>query len=175
MKKSCVSRLAHIPGPTRLLELSVIWLFCVAGVCEMVPRSEPIEFGDVPGAYGATFRAGRVDSLWLRADSTWVRKYETWDGRSYLDSGEYLFKFRGSERDRRRRDINLYNFVMRFNADSADTNCPLSGSIGVADSIPAFWFASINMNFIGYDTIVCIGDRWGANWRKITNHTRKKP
>jgi hypothetical protein len=165
---------ARVQIQMQFLVLIFVWMVFTAGVCEMVPSSKPIRFDDVLGAYGATFHAGKIDSLWLRQDSVWVRRYETWDGREYVDSGKYLFEFRSSDRDRRYRDIYLYNFVTRFDNDSADTNSPLNGPMHWPDSIPSIWFVPVHMSLLGNDTIVRLGGSEGPCWRKFTYRPREK-
>jgi hypothetical protein len=149
-----------------LLGCFLIWLVFTAGVCEMVPMSEPILPGDLFGGYRATISAGHLDSLYLLPDSLYVRRYESWDGRAFTDTGVWTTVPLDSISGSHQLLIQFPEFVSRYNVDSAGKGAPFGGVVGIPDSVPARRDVVVWKYSHGSFIYFRLGSPYGAAWVK---------
>jgi hypothetical protein len=112
----------------------VMFFALTAGVCEMEPMSEPVEYSEIIGTYEANYDAGLEDRLELSPDSTYIRYFVTREGREFTDTGRYIFSYDSD--DHRRMSIMLFNFRLRFPVDPTHLFEYNDAEGAVVDSLP---------------------------------------
>jgi hypothetical protein len=125
----------NINNYTRAILLVIISFLLTAGVCEMVPSSDPIDLKDIPGVYEANYNAGLVDKIELRPDSIYIHYFESKDGHKYIDSGKYWYRY-GRDNDSINVSITLWNFINRFTVNPNDNDVFSTANNAIYDSIP---------------------------------------
>lgn len=146
--------------------LPPVCLLLMAGVCEMEPRSEPIEFSDLVGSYAGKVHGGLMDSLWLNADSTYVRKFLSFEGRLYVDSGRWRGYSASVPFDPRSVGLEFPKFIVRYNRDSVSDSDELDGDV-VADSVAGRRLTGITKETHGTTTVISLGGRYSPNWVRV--------
>jgi hypothetical protein len=111
-----------------------MFLALTAGVCEMEPMSEPVEYSEIIGTYEANYDAGLGNRLGLRPDSTYIRYFMTRDSMEFTDTGRYIFFYRSG--DRRKASIRLFDFRLRFTVDPMSPVKYSDEEDAVLDSLP---------------------------------------
>lgn len=99
----------------RITCLAIVSILLTGGVCEMVPRSEPIFREDLIGDYAANFDRGLIDSLKLNDDSTYVRWFMGEDSVLFVDTGFWRMQYSRSPNDARHVNLFIPLFIPRYN------------------------------------------------------------
>ncbi len=95
--------------------LLVIFLLSTAGVCEMIPRSDPIVLSDLYGVYNSTSEYGLLNQLKIYKDSTYIRLLLTADSIKTIDTGKWEVEFYMD--DQRHVELTLSGIKSRYEYD----------------------------------------------------------
>lgn len=147
----------------KIVVMILIFITLTAGVCEMVPMSDPIEKDEIRGKFYANFSSGKEDIIEFIDDSSYIRYLCTFNDTVYIDTGKWEALYHSNTNV----GIIFPQFINRYQIQDKGFNKYYDKEGGIYDTTARCKSTRIWKDSTRNQIVYTLGERYGKAWIRV--------